>query len=270
MKKYYCIILLAMLSIGGFAQNYELGIVHVSGYNFKVVAIPDFDSSGDTDISDISFTLALPAGAVDVVNAVSAFPGRSWTIEDQYDAAFLSGAGLGDGTRDVFQVYVPTGQTLLSHTSGQQIDLVSFDITGSPTTGVLEFLPNSDSIVTGSGGVLVNYYNTDIDGAGGSPTGDYYSGLATGLESFMFSTLGLEDDKVLESDISIYPNPTSSFISIKSTDKVDSIELFNILGKKVLATTKTEQIQVNQLPAGVYLLKIYLGNGNLTKKIIVE
>ena len=48
----------------------SFGIVNTSGYNFKIVAIPDFDSTGNTDVSNIGFTLMLPAGAADAMNII--------------------------------------------------------------------------------------------------------------------------------------------------------------------------------------------------------
>jgi len=270
MKKFYLIISIALINFNMYSQNYEFGLIHVSNYDFKVVAIPDFASGGNTDVSDVGFTLVLPAGVSDLINETSLLSGRTWNVS-QFDAAFLTNQGLGDGSKDVFQFNMPPGQSILSHTNGQQIDLVSFQVSDMPTSSEMYFLLNSDPIATGAVGVLDSFYNSDIDGPGtGVGTIDYFSGIAPELDSFSFSTLSTEDSTVLESDISIYPNPTSEFITISSAISINKVELYDLLGKKVFYTSETSQIKISQLPVGVYLVKIYSVKGVLSKKIMIE
>lgn len=277
MKNYYTLVCFTLISIIGFAQNYEFGLVHISGYDFKVIATPDFDSSTfapgpnfDTDVSDVGFTLVLPAGTSNIINEVSLLSGRTWTV-DEFDAAFLTGEGLGDGTKDTFQFNMPPGQSEFPHTAGQNIDLVSFSVSNMPTTDNLYFLLNSDPIAAGAGGVLNSFYNVDIDGAGaGAGTTDYFSGIAAGMDSFSFSTLSTNTFSQLEYSISIYPNPTSEYITITSSLELTKVELFDLLGKRVLDTAETAQIKVNHLPTGMYVIKVHATNGTLTKKIMIE
>ncbi|MFD2823797.1 T9SS type A sorting domain-containing protein [Lacinutrix iliipiscaria] len=265
MKKLYNFLLLAFISCYGFAQSYDLGIIHITNYDFKIVAIPDFDSAGNTDISDVGFTLVLPAGNVDVINPVGLLTARPWTT-NEYDAAFLTGLGLGDGTKDVFQFNMPPGQSILAHTTGQQIDLVSFSISNTPTSDQMYFLLNSDPIALGAGNVLDSFYNSNIDE---TTTQDYFSAPAAGLDSFMFSTLTVEDHVLSNTSISVYPNPTSHYINIDTALEISSVEIFDILGKKVL-TTKNTRIDVSHFQKGLYLMNIFTKKGKLTKKIVIE
>ena len=87
--KHLYFILTVLISLTTLGQSYELGLVHNSGYNFKIVAIPDFTSSGDTDISDVGFTLMLPAGVADTTNPVTSLAVRTWNIS-QFDVSFLT------------------------------------------------------------------------------------------------------------------------------------------------------------------------------------
>jgi len=266
MKIFYTTIILLLTFTICNGQVYEFGIVQISNYNFKVVAIPNFNSTGNTDISDVGFSLVLPAGIDDVINPVGLLTSRTWTVQ-QFDAAFLTGQGLGDGTKDVFQFNLPPGQSLVAHTNGQQIDLVSFDISNMPTTGVMSILLNSDPITTGAGGVLDSFYNSNIDA---TTTQDYFSGIAVGMESFSFSTLGVKDP-ILSKNIAVYPNPTSTYINISSTIILDRIELYDVLGKQVLNTTETKQLKVDYLQSGLYFLKLFATTGGIaTKKIVIE
>ena len=60
------------------------------------------------------------------------------------------------------------------------------------------------------------------------------------------------------SKISIYPNPAKEFLQIKTIEKITSIEMYNLIGKKVLETTSLidNKVTISSLPKGVYLLKL--------------
>ena len=73
--------------------------------------------------------------------------------------------------------------------------------------------------------------------------------------------------------LTIYPNPTNGgriYISTKlSLDK--KVEIFNVLGKKVLETVITsKEVNVSNLTAGVYIIKIKEGEATATRKLIIN
>ncbi|MDP5097755.1 MAG: T9SS type A sorting domain-containing protein [Flavobacterium sp.] len=73
--------------------------------------------------------------------------------------------------------------------------------------------------------------------------------------------------------LTIYPNPVNSgkiFITTKSSlDK--KVEIFNVLGKKVLETVITsKEVNIGQLEAGIYIIKIKEGDASATRKLIVN
>ncbi|MDN3620702.1 T9SS type A sorting domain-containing protein [Polaribacter undariae] len=67
----------------------------------------------------------------------------------------------------------------------------------------------------------------------------------------------------------MYPNPASSILKIDADNfTLKDVEIFNVLGKKVFASTESE-INIAHLVNGVYLLKIESDKGNIgTKRII--
>lgn len=265
MKNYYLLFIAIIFGLTAHSQGYEFGIVHNTGNNFSVVAIPDFDGT-DTDISDVGFGVMLPTGNIDVAN-LSQFNGRSWT-SNEVTASQLTGLGLGDGTRDLFILNMPPGQTILSHTSGQPIILVSFDVTNMPTTGELSILPNNDPIATGLGGVADSFYNSNIDM---TTTQDYFSGLAVGMESFMFDTLSLDEAVLVDQNLNIYPNPTSDVVHIKSPQSISSLRLFDLQGKIVFERQNhLNQIDLKLLESGVYFIRVVLMNGSEFQKKIIK
>ena len=119
--------------------------------------------------------------------------------------------------------------------------------------------------------------NTSISGATNqifSPTvnGDYAvittnNGCSETSTCFTFVSVGVID--VLNNpEISIYPNPVEDELYIVSTEKT-SIEILNILGKKVMSSSKTV-IDVKSLDAGIYFVNIFNVNKELiaVKKVI--
>lgn len=84
------------------------------------------------------------------------------------------------------------------------------------------------------------------------------------------ATLGIENE-TLENTVSIYPNPADTMINISSTENqhITSIELFNMLGKKVL-TTKAKTLDVSNYPSGIYLIKISTEKNQITKRIVIQ
>lgn len=72
---------------------------------------------------------------------------------------------------------------------------------------------------------------------------------------------------------SIYPNPTNSVVNIFSENKITKLQLFNIVGKKVLETKNLQNntINVSHLNAGVYLLRLQDDNNKTkTQKLIIN
>ncbi|MEM5563727.1 T9SS type A sorting domain-containing protein [Psychroserpens sp. AS72] len=273
MKHFYTLICLSFLTLTGFAQNsdtsgepagYTFGIVQNVGYNFSVIATPNFDTT-NSDVSDIGFALMLPAGNADVTN-VTAFNTRAWTVTQVTQADFQL-FGADSNNRDGFAMNLPPGQTILSHTAGTPFVLVSFDISNSPTSGMIEILINTDPIAIALGGAIDSFYNTNLLDSG---TNNYFSGITTGQESFMFNSLSIDEVMLEDSSITIYPNPTSDVINIITTTEIDTIELFDVTGKRVLSKSQTNKIKVNHLPIGVYLLKVYSARGSFTKKVVIN
>lgn len=83
-----------------------------------------------------------------------------------------------------------------------------------------------------------------------------------------FSTPGFGKE-----DFSYYPNPVQSSLNIQSDKLVESIELFNISGQKLMVKTpksNSPSIQMQDLPSGVYLMKVSIEGKFETFQIIKE
>ena len=86
---------------------------------------------------------------------------------------------------------------------------------------------------------------------------------------------GIAPDNALEESdnvtIPVYPNPAHDivFVGANNDSPVQHIELYDITGRKVLTSTDTE-INVSELPKGVYFVTVFIENRKIVEKIIVK
>lgn len=76
-------------------------------------------------------------------------------------------------------------------------------------------------------------------------------------------------DDVFGNKFSVYPNPSSNFLNIRTNKTIDKVELYNTIGQLIIVK-KTTNINVNSLNPGLYILKIYSGNRSVIKKVIIN
>jgi hypothetical protein len=68
--------------------------------------------------------------------------------------------------------------------------------------------------------------------------------------------VGIKEIKNIETSIKVYPNPSSSTISISGLDTSSDIEIINTLGQTVLKMPYENTINVSELAQGIYTLRI--------------
>ena len=79
-------------------------------------------------------------------------------------------------------------------------------------------------------------------------------------------TAGINDQYL--TNISIYPNPASNTLFISGNETPIAVAIFNVLGKEVLSIKNTNNINVQALPSGVYVIRISDGVGQTNRKFI--
>jgi hypothetical protein len=74
--------------------------------------------------------------------------------------------------------------------------------------------------------------------------------------------------RVLE--VKLYPNPVRHILNIEIENDIQSIEIYNIQGQKVLYSNQ-KQINVSNLAAGIYMVRIQDTENNIaTKKVVIK
>lgn len=112
-------------------------------------------------------------------------------------------------------------------------------------------------------------------------TGSRYIGYVDDLKIYNYALeqadiTSLYTNNTLSSDFSqnnlevaLYPNPTNDNLNIETTLELKSIEIFNIQGQKVLESNQ-KQINVSDLAAGMYMVKIQDAEDNVATKRIIK
>ena len=83
------------------------------------------------------------------------------------------------------------------------------------------------------------------------------------------STLSTSDFELNTSEISLYPNPTTATLNIKTETEINKISIYSILGKEVLKSN-SKAMDVSGLSNGVYLVKIIDLEGNQHVKRFIK
>jgi len=95
--------------------------------------------------------------------------------------------------------------------------------------------------------------------------------LGTTWDNVTPESLSLNDSMILE--VMLHPNPTNSgFVSVKSNQMgAVQAQVFDLLGKKVISTVvNNERLDVSNLNAGVYIVKLTQNNSSNSKKLIIQ
>lgn len=119
---------------------------------------------------------------------------------------------------------------------------------------------------TGIGNIIGSTFLTDGNGTLNKMTIQYETGsneMRTDFYRLPLETV-LSVESPTAAQFALYPNPTSSFVNIKSNVSTRSIQIYSITGNLIidetLGTTE-ESIDVSALSTGLYIAKIILENG---------
>lgn len=99
-------------------------------------------------------------------------------------------------------------------------------------------------------------------------SGDYY----IGFDNFYIGQ-ELSASVFDKSALRVYPNPTKNILNISYNQEISTVEIYNLVGQKVTATTVNAnegQVDMSNLSSGAYFVKITSSNISKTVKVIKE
>mmetsp|Transcript_11906 Transcript_11906/g.16177 ORF Transcript_11906/g.16177 Transcript_11906/m.16177 type:complete len:408 (-) Transcript_11906:927-2150(-) len=99
-------------------------------------------------------------------------------------------------------------------------------------------------------------------------TGKGVSGKKQSMQEYHpMSTLGIEEQTM---EISVYPNPATDYIQVKSELIPEKIELYDMNGQLVRSEENTNTLTLQNLPSGNYRLLAKQGNQYANSPIIIQ
>lgn len=94
-----------------------------------------------------------------------------------------------------------------------------------------------------------------------------FNGLAFSIEG-QDATLGTHEIFSNVKQMTISPNPTTDYLNINSAEKINSVEIFDMSGRKVSTSLDGKKIDVRNLNPGSYIINIETKAGKTTEKFI--
>lgn len=184
-------------------------------------------------------------------------------------------------TNEAQQGNFTTGYNYSFVTNGTDVTF-TFEMLDTGRTGVIAYLwqqtPFAETAMTNAGGLAFTKTITGL--TVGTPV-TYackfaYAGGLVVTKWFTYTVgdtcqLGTSDNE-FSSSVKMYPNPARSVLNIESNLlPVTKVEFYSVLGNKVMETSNTENISIDNLASGVYMVRMYAENNqSVTKKLVVE
>ena len=170
-----------------------------------------------------------------------------------------------------------TGYNYTFETVGNNVK-ITFELLDTDKVGVVAFLwrqsPFTEYQMTNLTGNVFTYtipnqtignvisYAVKFAYAGGLSVTNYIS-YTVGQNC----NLGTDSNNIVDFS---FVNPVESVLLLNSSLNIDVVELFDMLGKKILTINNENTIDVSKLSKGIYILKVYSGSRIGTKKLIIK
>ncbi len=246
----------------------------------RATSVADITKFGELEITVNSEDPVSPCQAVETFfytfDDFTAFPEQCWAASHGTPMVSLSGNSnkvvqlysLMSGTTDFYIVSPP-----VSTIDGQHI--LVFDITSASAQGMYlqvgtmpdqtdftGFVAAEESFVPVTGS---HHQSVAIPAHNGhqfvaikfTPNGNHKSVQLDNIEWKLKTGAGTDD--FIQDQVSLYPNPTTGIVTIDSDIAVKEVILYDMTGKKVIQTQKT-QLDLSSLSSGIYHAKITLVN----------
>lgn len=80
------------------------------------------------------------------------------------------------------------------------------------------------------------------------------------------------DEQITKETLRVYPNPTNDIINVQKNvlGETFELEIYSILGEKLLNTSKTTSIDISSFPSGIFLLRVKQNDKTWTTKIVKQ
>ncbi|MDQ0476520.1 T9SS type A sorting domain-containing protein [Chryseobacterium sp. MDT2-18] len=98
---------------------------------------------------------------------------------------------------------------------------------------------------------------------------DYQNLVRVKIEKFLISKEQLSTSNNTLKKIEV-ENPIKDFLNITNAENAESFEIYNVEGRKILASRNFKNINTANLPKGNYILKMSMKNGEIFSKKLIK
>ncbi|MDF2552505.1 MAG: C-terminal target protein [Chryseobacterium sp.] len=154
---------------------------------------------------------------------------------------------------------------------------VTVSYTYNKTTGAMTWSwPGGGSSVTTDPDQIIGMVAKDVYLQNLTATGNTVNNTV-GIDNILAqfgntATLSINDVNTVpvnkRSVISVYPNPTSDILNIKTDSKINNVSVTDMTGRKVSVKLDGDKVDVKSLSAGTYLINVETKDGISTEKFI--
>ncbi|MCG2792143.1 MAG: T9SS type A sorting domain-containing protein [Weeksellaceae bacterium] len=89
-----------------------------------------------------------------------------------------------------------------------------------------------------------------------------------GIDSFSVTRPALGVSDLSKNKLSVYPNPTSDYLKINSSEKISSVLVYDLSGKNIPVQFDGQAVNVQPLAKGTYMISIKIGTEVNVQKFI--
>lgn len=198
-----------------------------------------------------------------------------------------------------WRMYIPSGQTAYFNLQGNvspsadanqefysgNVTMTAGTLTDDGGGNTISYPENQWFDFSAEIDVDAGNYELKINGAtsgvidqGASATGlggvDFFADLPTNtyfVDAVRFASGILSTDEFSADVFNVYPNPVVNTLNIKSENPVQTVAIYDILGKQVLIAQPdaiSPSVDMSRLPSGVYLVSITINGASKTIKVL--
>lgn len=274
MKQFYSFLLLTLISVTAYGQNFELGLQHIATTSTKhqiALTLTADQALNSEAIGAGTYNLYVPAGITvsGFTSGNSGMSAQGWQVGATVPAGSTTGndpvtpAGKDRIIIALDPNFTAFQELILNTAPGQTVQLILFDVDNAgsaPTTGEIELVdapyPAYDT--------NPNFFESST-----SSEGFYFAGSNASSNIINFNSLSVATAEF--QGLAIYPNPVKDVLNINGVQGLTNVSIFNINGQEVLrATNNVNTIDLSNLQSGVYFAQLKTANSNKIVKIIKE
>ncbi|CAH0178847.1 Lys-gingipain 381 [Chryseobacterium sp. Bi04] len=198
--------------------------------------------------------LPAPVGALTPDNLLIS-PAITLPATGTLSLSFLVGSSDSQAFAEHYAAYVlPSSATAFT---GTETPLIEGTVTAG-RTAIAKTATIPSNLAGQSVKLYVRHFNTN----------DQNLLIVDNIKITQTGTLGTAENKISKVETSLYPNPVSDVLTIKSKEKVNKVEVYDISGRKVVADLDGDKVNVRNLNAGSYIINIETKEGKTTEKFI--